>query len=386
MQGFKWLRANRPKLAAIYGESSVDYYRAVFLSSLGRSFAAMLVIVHLVVMLPGASLLDAPTKQWLIPLVAILVALLFCSAWLVEHGKHAASRSLTNFTISVSTMLSVVMCGGFLDSHATPFLLAPIVVAFCISPPREAIAVGSLTFFFPLIFDGLARWNGWEINDYTSVSNPTANTIFLLTTLFITVFISLTFLQKTNAELHLALDRDKKIFEQWATVDPLTEIGNRRAFDMWLETAHTQAVSTDSNFALIYMDLNAFKPINDKFGHEVGDLILKEIARRLTKTLKDHGQVARLGGDEFAFVQTEPGTKFSCDATIDQIHHSMKEPVTVGEHHHLVSISIGKATYPIDAGDASDLLRTADMDMYAHKMKDKLRAIPKQSAGISHSA
>lgn len=375
LQGFRWLRANRPKLLAIYGENSVDFSRAVFLSGLGRSFAAMLVVVHLAVMLPGASLLDDATQQWLVPFVAILVCALSCSAWLVERDHHAIARYLTNFTVSASTMLSVVLCGGFLESHATPFLLAPIVVAFCISPPKEAIVVGTMTFFLPLFFDGFVKWYGLEITNYTSVSNPTANTIFLLSTLFITVFISLTYLQKTNSELHLVLDRDKKIFQQWATIDPLTEIGNRRAFDMWLE----EALASTETFGVLYMDLNAFKPINDTYGHEVGDQILLSIAKRLTDVVGTSGSVARLGGDEFAFVQQKQISDISMETLFCKIHLAVQEPISIAGHQHHVSISIGKAVFPNDATDASDLLRTADMDMYADKMKNKLVGISKST-------
>lgn len=375
MRVFHWLRANRSRLATIYGKNSVDFYRAVFLSSLGRSFAAMLVIVHAAVMFPGLSLLDDQTKQWLIPFIAILVALLFCSAWLVEHGYHAAARYLTNFTISSSTMLSVILCGGFLQSHATPFLLAPIVVAFCISPPREAIAVGSITFFLPLLLEGVFYSYGLQIPDYTSVSNPTANTIFLLTTLFITVFISLTYLQKTNFELHLALDRDKQIFEQWASIDPLTEIGNRRAFDLWLEEAHNKAVMDGSKFVLIYLDLNGFKPVNDQFGHEVGDQVLKVIAQRLHAITGEVGNLARLGGDEFAVVLTEPHRDEFTKSVISRIHAAVEDPIQIVGTLHKISTSIGQAVFPDDAGNVSELLRAADMDMYAYKLKDKLLGI-----------
>ena len=190
--------ANRQKLASLYGRNTVDYYRAVFLSNLGRSFAAMLLVVHFVIMFPGTSFLDDRTKLWLIPFIGVLVVMLFCSAWLVEHGHHGSARYLTNFTISVSTMLSVVLCGGFIDSHATPFLIAPIVVAFCISPPREAIATGLLTFFLPLALDITLRVSGITLPDYTSISNPSANVVFLLVTLFVTVFISFKEYATTN--------------------------------------------------------------------------------------------------------------------------------------------------------------------------------------------
>jgi len=369
---FKLLAPNREKLDTLYGKNTVEYYRTVFLSKLGRSFAAMLVVVHLTIMFPGTSFLDTQTKLWLAPFVTVLVGMLCCSAWLVERGKDISARYLTNFTISASTMISVILCGGFIDSHATPFLLAHIVVAFCISPREEAVVVGSITFFLPLVFDGLVALNGWQIPDYTSVSNPTANVIFLMVTLFVTVFMALTFLQKTNDELQAALDHDKQVLKHWATLDPLTEIGNRRAFDLTLETAYNEASLNNGRFALLFLDMNKFKAINDEFGHEVGDEVLVVIACRLHEIVRNTDNLARLGGDEFAILVREPFDNAYLEHLMEKIRELIKVPITISGVDHQVSMSIGKALYPDDTVNISELMRVADMDMYAVKMKDQL--------------
>ncbi len=335
----------------------------------------MLVTLHVIILFPGTSFLDTETKLWLAPFIGALVIMLYCSAWLVEHGRHQAARYLTNFTVSISVMLSVIMCGGFLESHATPFLLAPIVVAFCISPRREAVAVGKFTFFFPLIFDGIVHYFGWEIPNYTSTANPTVNTIYLLTTLFVTIFISLTYLQKTNSELHLALDREQEILRQWATIDPLTQIGNRRTFDLILEEARSDAVARGCGFGLVYLDLNGFKKANDEFGHEVGDQILKVVAKRLVEILGEDGCAVRVGGDEFAIVLPGPVDRHQIELLMDGIHQVVGVPIEAGEGTHQISASIGKAMFPNDATSISDLIRAADLDMYASKMKEKLKAV-----------
>ena len=375
-----WFRANRTNLAAIYGENSADFYRAVFLSNLGRSLAVMLVVVNLVMTFPGTGFLDSATTLRLLPSIALLVGMLIYSAWLVENGKHAASRYITNAAISLGTIFSVVLCGGFLNSHATPYLIAPIVVAFCTSPPIEAKIVGSITFFLPLVFDGFVKWFGWEIVDYTSLSSSTANTLFLYITLFITIFISLKFLQKTNHELHVALDHDNEILREWATIDPLTKIGNRRMFNTWLEAAQENAVSSNSKFDLIFMDLNAFKPINDEFGHELGDKVLKVVASRLQEVSEGSGNVARLGGDEFAFVPHETFCQTFTKYLTHEIHSIVERPITIDGHDHKVSITIGKAVFPDDATTTSELMHMADMDMYATKMSDKLKKASKETA------
>ena len=206
----RFFAPDRGKLEQVYGTDRMEFHRSVFLSGLGRFFAAMLIVVHLVVMFPGTSFLDTDTKLWLAPFVAGIVALMFGAAWLVEHGHHAASRLLTNGTIAVSTMGSVIFCGGFVASHATPFLIAPIVVAFCISPPREAVIWGTATFTIPLVLDLMLRSLGISLPDYTSQSSETANAIFLMGTLFITVSMSLTYLQRIYRELHETLTQSAK--------------------------------------------------------------------------------------------------------------------------------------------------------------------------------
>lgn len=366
------VRANLENLEQRYGKNSVDYYRAVFLSNLGRSFALMLLFVHVIILFPGTAFLDTETKLWLAPFVLVLVALLYVSAWLVENGNQRGARLLTNFTVSVSTMISVILCGGFIGSHATPFLLAPIVVCFCISPRREAMFVGTATFVIPLFVDLTARAAGWEIPNFTSTSSPEANTIFLMVTLFITLLISLSYLQKTNDELHAALHGEKQVFETWASLDPLTEIGNRRYFDLQLETEIGKAQNDERELVLLFLDLNGFKQINDRLGHDAGDELLKVMAKRLAETVPKGSHLARLGGDEFAILLTSPGSSTRIDATTNQIRATLERAVVLDGENHTVSASIGKATFPADAMNPSDLVRAADMDMYARKMSMKL--------------
>jgi len=328
---------------------------SAFSESKSCQFAAMLVMVHLVVLFPGTSFIETNVKLILVPFVTLLVGMLVTSAWLVENGHHLYSRSLTNFTISMSTMLSVIFCGGFIDSHATPFLIAPLVVCFCISPRIEALVVSTFTFFTPLAVDVAVRFAGVELPDYTSTSNTTANEIFLLGTLFITVVMALTYLLKSNEELHGALDHDKKLFENWANLDPLTEIGNRRNFEMQLENAISESCTSGTKFSILYMDLNGFKVINDEYGHDAGE---------------DH--VARLGGDEFVVLLSAPVDYSVLISQTARLRAAIEQPIAFGGRKFDIFTSIGQASYPADGTNTSDILRAADMDMYTNKIRVRL--------------
>jgi len=367
-----FLKANRANLEHHFGDKTIEFYRAVFLSTLGRSFAAMLVMVHLVVLFPGTSFIETNVKLILVPFVTLLVGMLVTSAWLVENGHHLYSRSLTNFTISMSTMLSVIFCGGFIDSHATPFLIAPLVVCFCISPRIEALVVSTFTFFTPLAVDVAVRFAGVELPDYTSTSNTTANEIFLLGTLFITVVMALTYLLKSNEELHGALDHDKKLFENWANLDPLTEIGNRRNFEMQLENAISESCTSGTKFSILYMDLNGFKVINDEYGHDAGDKVLKTVADRLNNAARSEDHVARLGGDEFVVLLSAPVDYSVLISQTARLRAAIEQPIAFGGRKFDIFTSIGQASYPADGTNTSDILRAADMDMYTNKIRVRL--------------
>ena len=376
MKYLQIFKADQANLAGLYGEGTAEFYRAVFLSNLGRSFATLLILAHGIILFPGTSFMDTQTKLWLAPFVAVLVSLLAISARLVESGKQDAARKLTNFTISASTMISVIICGGFISSHVTPFLLAPIIVCFCISPRNEAIVVGVMTFFTPLIVDLALRLTGVELPNLTSTANPAVNVIFLMVTLFVTIFISLSFLQKTNEDLHTALDKEKRVFENWALLDPLTEVGNRRYLDAEIEKAISQAKqygeAVTDQFSILFIDLNGFKEINDHMGHEAGDMVLRTIAHRLKDVLGDGDHLARFGGDEFVMLLANARADDADCFITSKLNHAIEQPITVNGEQYRLGASIGKAVFPNDADTPAELIRAADMDMYAIKMANRL--------------
>jgi|GEM_PF-1212020 len=148
--------------------------------------------------------------------------------------------------------------------------------------------------------------------------------------------------------------------------DVLTGLSNRAAMRKALD-AELADIENRSNFALIYIDLNKFKPVNDQYGHEIGDQVLKVVAKRLTNSLRKCDLVARLGGDEFAVLARSVGRSGVIEGIADQIITALDQPITIGE----TSIRIGSALGVVQASgsysDADDLLRSADSAMYEAK-------------------
>jgi diguanylate cyclase (GGDEF)-like protein len=121
--------------------------------------------------------------------------------------------------------------------------------------------------------------------------------------------------------------------------------------------------------ALLYLDLDRFKPVNDEFGHATGDALLVAVAERLEHCTRPGDVVARLGGDEFAVLVAAPDAE-AIAGIQRRILAGFASPFEIGGHRLSLGVSVGRAVYPVDAADADGLLREADVGMFAHK-RDK---------------
>lgn len=166
--------------------------------------------------------------------------------------------------------------------------------------------------------------------------------------------------------------------QQMATRDSLTGLCNRRAFTERLEQSVSRSkrkCGKDDALALLFVDLDGFKSVNDAYGHGVGDEVLCEIARRLLSITRHSDVVARLGGDEFVVLVDTDVCAASVNALCDRITASMRPPCSFsgGEAH--VSASIGIAISPPAVSDAVELMRIADAAMYQAKRAGKGRVL-----------
>ncbi|HIE0106231.1 TPA: diguanylate cyclase domain-containing protein [Pseudomonas aeruginosa] len=149
--------------------------------------------------------------------------------------------------------------------------------------------------------------------------------------------------------------------------DPLTGLGNRKAFDEQLGQALLRAGSGGSELALLYLDLDRFKEVNDRFGHDIGDALLRTVAERVRSTQRQPDKAYRLGGDEFA-VLLEDSQENNPQRLAERLLAALVQPIALnGERIDFVTPSIGIALYPRHAGDAEGLVRAADSAMYEAK-------------------
>lgn len=162
--------------------------------------------------------------------------------------------------------------------------------------------------------------------------------------------------------------RAERTIKRIAYHDPLTQLPNRLLF-----YKHTEkAMAKGEKFAILFLDLNQFKDINDIFGHDVGDKILVQLSKKFRQLVKDKGIVSRFGGDEFTFLLTGIEGKHDVKRLINKILDSLKAPIILNENAFYVSTSIGVSIYPEDGKELQTLLKRSDISMYYAKKSARI--------------
>ncbi|MEN3365511.1 MAG: diguanylate cyclase [Burkholderiales bacterium] len=174
-------------------------------------------------------------------------------------------------------------------------------------------------------------------------------------------------LERINAalEVEVAVRRQAEArAHELATRDPLTRLANRRSLIERLEHAIAHANRHEEQLALLFLDLDKFKSINDTLGHEVGDELLVQVAARLNDAVRETDMVSRLGGDEFVvLLEGLPGTS-GVSKIAKKIAHSLAQPYEIGMHIVRTSASVGISAFPQDGATAQLLMKNADLAMY----------------------
>lgn len=154
---------------------------------------------------------------------------------------------------------------------------------------------------------------------------------------------------------------------QLALYDALTGLPNRKLLDERLQVAIAHARRHNIHLALLFIDLDKFKPVNDNFGHAYGDLLLKEVAKRLHNCMRESDTASRLGGDEFVALLSEVEDENAAVFVANKVLNVLTDPYEVAGHSFDISASIGVAIFPRHGVDGKSLMKQADMAMYDAK-------------------
>jgi len=178
-----------------------------------------------------------------------------------------------------------------------------------------------------------------------------------------------TLLQFVSTQIATAIERKQMIanLQRLALYDQLTQLPNRKLFHDRMELALARAQREQGQLALLYLDMDKFKEVNDTFGHSAGDLLLEKIARRLEQCVRACDTVARFGGDEFVVILENIDLPEHARLVTEKIHSAFNQPFDLEEQKINIMPSIGVAHFPLHGDSAEQLLSYADEAMYLEK-------------------
>jgi len=167
------------------------------------------------------------------------------------------------------------------------------------------------------------------------------------------------------------LQHEKEELYKLSRTDMLSGLANREALNERLGFLLSLAKRDHTEFALLFLDLDHFKNVNDSLGHKVGDILLQELSAKIQHILRDNDIVARVGGDEFVIVLSQYASTIELTQVIDRIQDSIKNPFVIDNNLIEITSSIGIAFYPKDGVNEVELLRNADIAMYQAKKEGR---------------
>lgn len=180
-------------------------------------------------------------------------------------------------------------------------------------------------------------------------------------------------LATTINERESALIASQQQLKYLSDTDPLTDLPNRRLFHILLQNGIKNAHQSDQSLGVVFLDLDQFKQVNDTLGHEIGDILLKEVALRLGQTLRSSDTLARIGGDEFNILIEDFNEQREIEPIVETILASFSSPFLCQDHEIRITASIGIALFPQDGESIQTLIKNADMAMYLSKDKGRNR-------------
>ncbi len=207
---------------------------------------------------------------------------------------------------------------------------------------------------------GSCRKNGGTYSAWLTVSTVSESAGQVRN--YVALFSDITVLKQQQDEL-----------EHGAHFDALTDLPNRLLLSDRLHQAMTQCQRRNQHLAVLYLDLDGFKSINDQFGHEAGDALLVAVSRRMQAALREVDTLARMGGDEFVAVLTGMESMQDCIPLVLRLLKTCAEPVSIQGRNLQVTASIGVTMYPQDNAEADQLMRHADQAMYEAKQNGRNR-------------
>ena len=291
--------------------------------------------------------------------LGVVVAITFALLWM-SHRQPAIARH-RGWTIIIIGLV-IVGFGDALNIYST----TPTVQAFASAYVLDIVRYSAWTMGNVLLAVGFWHWLPLvvaikEAKEELKQANELLESQVIQRTAE---------LKSANDKLHHDLEERKRVEQSIRHIahhDALTGLPNRSLFRDRLTHAMAQADRYHQKLAVMFLDLDRFKAINDTLGHNVGDQLLKIAAERLRSCVRDSDTVARLGGDEFTVIVEDIVEDHDAAAVAQKILDTLSQPFNLYGHEVFISVSVGVTLYPSDDENADNLLRNADSAMYRAK-------------------
>lgn len=302
--------------------------------------------------------------------VHIVLVFLITATFLARHRLSARA----NFYMTMLFFAGIALAGMFFAGASSHFLffasilLLLVALAFGMKAAiMVAVAIFFITFYAAYLFVNDIYVPNIDYNHYmTSWTGWIPITIIVLATSLALVQ-TISNMYQRLLKIQEELFRARKKAEDLANHDALTGLLSLRMADELMEWSLRNAKRNKTKVAVVFLDLNGFKAINDHFGHQAGDTVLRLVAKRMKSIIREVDSVCRIGGDEFFIIMPDIQHKSDIEAICERIIHSIERPIEYKQKQIQVGVSVGIALYPDDAEDSSRLKNLADKSMYQVK-------------------
>lgn len=367
-----------------YKDDTTRFFFAKTLSYILLSSGATMVLFNIYFLTASPQYFSTMTKIVLLP-VYIIPIFAFASAYsYLIKGQYKIARNIFTTVTILAIISSIALTGGFFTSIATPFLVVVPVVVFLLYGMRAGAYIAVAVPIYLVLQTAIMKYAGLNFPDFTSQANPDMNTITTNMALYMLVLAMVASYehQRNNLRREVNLEREK--LAGLANSDPLTGLSNTRHFYAVLAKHQSTKSETSNKLAILYLDLNNFKSINDTFGHQTGDKVLINIADKIRKCVAADDIVTRMGGDEFVILICNDFDQKEIEKIRSKLFDAVCAPVSISNTTHYVGVSIGQCIYPDDTSDISAMLQLADQKMYKDKNRQLAQRIRNEVTALPH--
>lgn len=281
-------------------------------------------------------------------------------------GRYLLFANLAVLGTYVAVSLGVYYTGGPFASSVIYLAPVPALFAIFLCGIRIGFVWAFVVILTLALLVGYAHW-GFVFPDLRGEEPRIIDFYFDWLLAYVSIITIVAVYEELQRRLKKERDLVHSRFEYLATHDSLTGLPNRHLFYDRIACAIDRARRDNSSFGLMYIDLDRFKPVNDRYGHQFGDQVLKVIAERICNSLRSSDTVARLGGDEFTLVIENLVNENALQSLAEHLLCQLTRPIRIDNIDIELGASIGLAVYPGDSDTMRGLINLADRSMYAVK-------------------